>query len=127
MTNIMRQLAVKLQEFDIPFEKGESRFIEPFLNALADDLNTSNALSELHNVIKLANQALRKKDVDLSEINDLFSTIKDELYILGINIEYPILSNEDKKLLSEYNLAKANKDFARSDELRKQLIDKRIL
>ena len=127
MTNIMRQLAVKLQEFDIPFEKGESRFIEPFLNALADDLNTSNALSELHNVIKLANQALRKKDVDLSEINDLFSTIKDELYILGINIEYPILSNEDKKLLSEYNLAKANKDFARSDELRRQLIDKRIL
>ena len=44
-----------------------------------------------------------------------------------MNIEYPILSNEDKKLLSEYNLAKANKDFARSDELRKQLIDKRIL
>ena len=65
--------------------------------------------------------------MDLSEINDLFSTIKDELYILGINIEYPILSSDDKKLLSEYNLAKTNKDFAKSDELRKQLIDKRIL
>ena len=81
----------------------------------------------MHNVIKLANQSLRKKDVDLSEINDLFSTLKDEFYILGINIEYPILSSEDKELLSEYNLAKANKDFAKSDELRKKLIDKRIL
>lgn len=127
MTNIMRQLAVKLQEFDVSFANGKSRFIEPFLNALADDLNTSNALSELHNVIKLANQSLRKKDVDLSEINDLFSTLKDEFYILGINIEYPILSSEDKELLSEYNLAKSSKDFAKSDELRKKLIDKRIL
>ena len=81
----------------------------------------------MHNVIKLANQSLRKKDVDLSEINDLFSTLKDEFYILGINIEYPILSSEDKDLLSEYNLAKSSKDFAKSDELRKKLIDKRIL
>ena len=127
MTNIMRQLAVKLQEFNVSFANGKSRFIEPFLNALADDLNTSNALSELHNVIKLANQSLRKKDVDLSEINDLFSTLKDEFYILGVNIEYPILSSEDKDLLSEYNLAKSSKDFAKSDELRKKLIDKRIL
>ena len=127
MTNIMRQLAVKLQENDISLSSGKTLFIEPFLLALADDLNTSNALSEVHNIIKLANQALRKKDVDLSEISNLFSTLKDELYILGINIDYPILSSEDKELLKMYNMAKSNKDFAKSDELRAILVSKKIL
>ena len=123
----MRQLAVKLQENDISLSSGKALFIEPFLLALADDLNTSNALSEVHNIIKLANQALRKKDVDLSEISNLFSTLKDELYILGINIDYPILSSEDKELLKMYNMAKSNKDFAKSDELRAILVSKKIL
>ena len=48
-------------------------------------------------------------------------------YCLGLDIKYVTLTNEDKNLLKEYNDSKANKDFARSDEIRKVLIDKGIM
>ncbi len=127
ITNVMKQLAVLLQLNDIELNGKCATFIEPFLNALADDLNTANALSELYNVIRQANQAMRTKEVDLKLLEQLFATIRDEVSILGLNIAYPTLNNDDKKLLIEYNLAKANKDFATSDSIRSKLIERNIL
>lgn len=125
--NVMKQLAVLLQLNDIGLDGKCATFIEPFLNALADDLNTANALSELYNVIRQANQAMRTKEVDLKLLEQLFATIRDEVSILGLNIAYPTLNNDDKKLLIEYNLAKANKDYATSDSIRSKLIERNIL
>ena len=48
-------------------------------------------------------------------------------YCLGLDIKYVELSDGDKALYKEYNLSKENKDFARSDELRKVLIEKGII
>lgn len=127
ITNVMKQLAVLLQLNDIGLDGKCATFIEPFLNALADDLNTANALSELYNVIRQANQAVRTKEVDLKLLEQLFATIRDEVSILGLNIAYPTLNNDDKKLLIEYNLAKANKDYATSDSIRSKLIERNIL
>ncbi len=127
ITNVMKQLAVLLQLNDIELNGKCATFIKPFLNALADDLNTANALSELYNVIRQANQAMRTKEVDLKLLEQLFATIRDEVSILGLNIAYPTLNNDDKKLLIEYNLAKANKDFATSDSIRSKLIERNIL
>ena len=127
ITNVMKQLAVILQLNDIGLDGKCATFIEPFLNALADDLNTANSLSELYNVIRQANQATRTKEVDLKLLEQLFATIRDEVSILGLNIAYPTLNNDDKKLLIEYNLAKANKDFATSDSIRNKLIERNIL
>lgn len=127
ITNVMKQLAVLLQLNDIGLDGKCATYIEPFLNALADDLNTANALSELYNVIRQANQAMRTKEVDLKLLEQLFATIRDEVSILGLNIAYPTLNNDDKKLLIEYNLAKANKDYAKSDSIRSKLIERNIL
>lgn len=127
ITNVMKQLAVRLQLNDIGLDGKCATFIEPFLNALADDLNTANALSELYNVIRQANQAMRTKEVDLKLLEQLFATIRDEVSILGLNIAYPTLNNDDKKLLIEYNLAKANKDYSTSDSIRSKLIERNIL
>lgn len=127
MSNVMKQLAVKLQLNNVDLNSKDAAFITPFLDAMKDDLNTSNALSEVYSVIRLANQALRQKEVDLKQIEQLFATLRDELYILGLNIEYPLLTIEDKELLNQYNNAKANKDFALSDNLRAKLIEKNIL
>lgn len=127
ITNVMKQLAVLLQLNDIGLDGKCATYIEPFINALADDLNTANALSELYNVIRQANQAMRTKEVDLKLLEQLFATIRDEVSILGLNIAYPTLNNDDKKLLIEYNLAKANKDYATSDSIRSKLIERNIL
>lgn len=127
MANTLKQLAVKLQAEEKPLEGYKASYITPFLETLADDLNTSNALSELYGVIKLANQTLRQKDANIAAIGELFQTLKDELYILGLDIPYPVLTGDDKKLLKDYNLAKEKKDFETSDKLRVILAQKNIL
>ena len=122
-----RQLALKLQLNNTPLNSGEPKFITPFLEALADDLNTANALMELFNLIKLINNAIRTRDVDYALLSDYFVSLKDMLSILGLDIKYIVLSNEDKALYQEYIIAKSNKDFAKSDEIRAQLIERKIL
>lgn len=124
---IVKLLALKLQSNDVLLEKGKATYIDSFLNALADDLNTSNALTELFNVIKLANFEIRKKDVNLDNLNNLFKTIMDMLSILGLDIRYVTMTKEDKELYKEFLVSKENKDFARSDELRTILVNKNIM
>lgn len=122
-----RQLALKLQTSNIDLNSGSPKYINPFLLALSDDLNTANALMELFNVIKLANNAIRTREPDLALLADYFATIRDMLFILGLDIKYTVLSEDDKKLYNEYIEAKSNKDFAKSDEIRKELIERKIL
>ena len=127
LTNAYRQLALKLQTNNVNLEEGKAVNIEPFLSALADDLNTSNALSEVYELVKLINNELRQRESNLSLLNDYFKTISDMFYVLGLDITYVKLSDDDKKLIAEYNLSKQNKDFARSDEIRSLLIERGIL
>ncbi len=127
MEMVYRQLSLKLQSNDIDLSIGKPLYINTFLEALADDLNTSNALSELFEIIKLANQELRNKDADLSKLNDYFKTLSDMFNILGLDIHYVTMSTEDKQIYSAYLLSKQNKDFALSDKLRTVLIERKIM
>ena len=122
-----RQLALKLQTSNVDMSKGEAKYINPFLLALADDLNTANALMELFNLIKLINTAIRTREPDLALLNDYFKTLTDMLFVLGLDIKYTVLTDDDKKLYQQYMEAKANKDFAKSDEIRQTLIERKIL
>ena len=101
--------------------------INPFLNALKDDLNTANAISELNNQIKKINMLLRNKEINKDEFLSSFKTLLDMLNILGIDLTYPKLSQEDIALYNNYLESKENKDFIKSDEYRKLLIEKGIL
>ncbi|MCF0117300.1 MAG: cysteine--tRNA ligase [Bacilli bacterium] len=123
-----KQLAVKLQLLGVELkEDDKASNIDEFLNAIADDLNTSNALADLYLKIKEANQLIRTNPFDTEAGYQKFLQLKDMFYILGLNIQYPLLNAEDKKLYNEYNEAKANKDFEKSDLLRNTLIEKGIL
>ena len=123
-----KQLAVKLQLLGVELNKDEkAKDIQLFLDALADDLNTSNALTQVFSVVKEINQILRTRDFDVNLGYEKFLELKDMLYILGLNLDYILLSEDDKKLYNEYNEAKASKDFEKSDNLRKLLIEKNIL
>ena len=97
------------------------------MSALADDLNTANALFELYNVVRNINQLVRSQESDLALLNDYFKTLTDMFNVLGLNICFVRLTKEDKDLYREYLLAKQNKDFAKSDEIRSLLIERHIL
>ena len=122
-----KQMALKLQTNKVNLEDGKPTFIEGFINALADDLNTANALAELYNVLKEANQLVRAKDADLVKLNNLFKTLTDMFYVLGLDIKYTKMSPEDKKLYQDYLDTKAQQNYARSDEIRQILANKGIM
>ncbi len=122
-----KQMALSLQVNNIDLEKGKPVYIEGFVNALADDLNTANALSELYNLIKESNQIIRSREIDFEKLNNQFKTLTDMFSVLGLNIEYVKLTGEDKAIYQQYLMAKQEKNFEKSDEIRKILIDKGIM
>jgi len=121
------QLAVALQLNGQTIDQGKATAIQPFLSALAEDLNTANALTELFVVIKEANQTLRARPLDSKKAEGLLFTLRDMFSILGLDVHYPLLTEEDKKLYSSYLSAKSEKNFVLSDEIRQKLIQRKIL
>ena len=123
----VKQAALLLQTSDIDIAKGKPVYINNFLTYLADDLNTSNALSEIYNIVKLLNNELRVKEKEVNKINDLFKTLMDMLGVLGLDIKYVKMDEDDKNLHQKYIICKENKDFAASDLIRQELISKGIM
>ena len=97
------------------------------LQIYANDINIPNGVTNLLDLIKEANVELRKKDKDLNVLKEDFYAITKISYILGLHFIPSKLSDDDLSIYKEYLLAKENKDFAKSDELRKTLIEKNIL
>ncbi len=100
---------------------------EEFMNALADDLNVANALSVVDHEIKEINSLTMKKDADMLRLSSLFITITKLFDILGLKFSLPKILEEDIALVQEYEKARADKDFAKSDELRPLLMKKGLL
>lgn len=122
-----KQAALKLQANKVNLDEGKPEYIGKFLEALANDLNTANALAELYNVLKDVNQLIRSRDADLNQLNNLFKTLTDMFYVLGLDINYVKFDNEISQLYEEYLKSKENKDFAKSDEIRNLLITKGVM
>lgn len=122
-----KQGAILLQTNHIDLSLGQPKYIEKFLSYLSDDLNTSNALTEVFNIVKEVNQISRSKEIDFEKLNNLIKTLKDMFYVLGLDLSYPLLNEEDLSLLEAYNTARREKDYAKSDEIRALLINKGIL
>lgn len=124
----INKLSIKLQLLnqDLSSYKKELRS-EEFIKALCDDLNTPNALTELYKVIKEGNVALRNPSCDVETLKEIYFTLQDMISLLGLEFNLVKLSEEDKSIYNEYNKAKENKDYEKSDELRKVLIERKIL
>lgn len=134
----MHEATLKKEQLETTFRKGSVLLLrhdlEPkagamgadFEAALADDLNTPNALAALYESAKKVNAALRTREPELAAFNELFGTFAKELEVLGLVFEKVTLSAYDKKLFIEYDEAKAKKDFARSDAIRQELLSRKL-
>lgn len=123
---VYNQLAVKIQLEHGDMNSKDIR-IEKFLNSLADDLNTSNALTDLFDMIKMANVELRKNPTNIQEISAIWASLNAMLNVLGIELAYPKLTPELEKIYREYLSLKAEKRFEESDKLRDLLIKEHII
>ena len=97
-----------------------------FMDAMDDDFNTANAITELQNLVKYTNQIVRQKDTEsnLKAAIELFETF---FKILGLDPGVAKLTAQDKALYMAWNDARRNKDFDKADRLREELQDRGIL
>lgn len=100
---------------------------EEFRNALANDLNVSNARAVVDKEIKERNSELRKKPRDEKRLSSLFETLTKLFSVLGLVFELPLVSEEDRERYQKYRKARDEKDFALSDALRPLLRKKGLL
>jgi cysteinyl-tRNA synthetase len=111
---------VSLQKADILREK--------FNEAMEDDFNTADAIAAIFELVKLTNV-----NCTADSSKEFITTMKDMIVslcdILGIitKKEEEILPEEIERLIEERQEARKNKDFAKSDQIRDNLLEKGII
>lgn len=125
--NLYRKLELEDNEYQkLKFNEVEI-IKDEFINSLSNDFNTANAITAIINLSKLVNNLLRERELNFDKLNAAFSLFKDMLWVLGIETKIEPLNSEDKLLVKNYEIAKEARNYALSDELRKEIIDKGIL
>ncbi|EMG19305.1 DALR domain protein [Leptospira interrogans serovar Copenhageni str. LT2050] len=97
---------------------------------MADDLNISKALAVVFESVKQINSLLdtnqsdSKQRIEYIQILAYFDRI---LGVLNFESKKDLLDSEIDSLIEERQIARKNKDFARSDAIRDQLLAQGIL
>ncbi len=101
----------------------EERDSEKYLEIYEHDLNTSNVITYLLEMIKEINTKLRQ-DEDISNYYEEFKRI---VYLLGLTYSYPVLSSEDKESFKLWKQYRSDGDFESADAIRTKLKEKGLL
>lgn len=98
-----------------------------FVSSLNDDLNTPNAIASVYETIKVLNQSLRVREIDVEKVSSIVNTLEKMMYVLGVKLDTITLTNEDKETYTNWRAAVKAKDFETADVLRATLQEKGIL
>jgi len=105
----------------------------PLFKALCDDINTPIAISELHQLSKQLNKASDEQKAvlkgQLLKGGELLGLLQQDpgQWFTESNSEGEISAAEVEKLIAERQQAKLDKNYARADEIRKQLTEQGII
>ena len=125
-TNAYNKLKSKIKSLNNDGELNNLKIEEYnniFKEALANDLNTSNAITCLFDVLK---------DDDLNDASKLYLVKSfDEVLSLSLTGEESKIDDEllDKinKLINDRNIAKSNKDYSLADKIRDELLEMNVV
>jgi cysteinyl-tRNA synthetase len=101
-----------------------------FDTALDDDLNTAQALAAVFDFIRKCNIALSEgavREEDRRRIMDFFKKVDERLAIIPSMEELVQGDAEIESLVAKRNEARKNRDFAMSDRIRDQLLDRGVV
>ncbi|CUO06003.1 MULTISPECIES: cysteine--tRNA ligase [Anaerostipes] len=101
--------------------------VKKFEDAMEDDFNTADAVSAIFEIVRESNSTV--KDFSADYAKKVLKVLEDLCGVLGIETtkEEEILDEEIEKLIEERQAARKNKDFARADEIRDQLLEQGIV
>ena len=124
----MRQADIKaaLANADMGSAYDEAAY-RAFLDAMDDDMNTPNAYAVIFETVKKLNQSLRQREIDFAATGLYRNAVEKMLAILGIVVEKPVITDEDRVMFDKWNAAKAEKNFAEADIWRGKLAEKGLL
>lgn len=103
------------------------KLVGKFEEAMEDDFNTADAVSAIFELVKLANTTVKESSSDYAaKLLEIMETL---CGVLGIETkqEEEILDEEIERLIEERQQARKEKDFARADEIRDELLEKGII
>jgi cysteinyl-tRNA synthetase len=96
--------------------------VNQFTEYMDDDLNISGGLGALFTFITKINTALDKNEISESDRNEIIFTLQKLNSVLNVmDFSISSLDNKINALISERELARKNKDYKKSDQLRKQI------
>jgi len=102
---------------------------QEFEAGMDDDLNTSVALAVIHNLTRVVNTALSRKQLqeeNKTELLDLLQRFDSVLNIFGAEA-HEMLDSEVQSLIDQRQEARRRRDFARADEIRHELAARGII
>ncbi|MCD8118953.1 MAG: cysteine--tRNA ligase [Lachnospiraceae bacterium] len=107
--------------------EGTAPFVRKFEEAMDDDFNTADAIAALFELVKYGNVAM-ESGTHRAFYEALEGCMQKLCDVLGIVTERreEILDSEIEELIAERTQARKAKNFARADEIRKELLDRGI-
>lgn len=125
--NATKNASLYLQVNHVPAHDYKKETVDAVVNALEDDLNTSLALTQVLDQVKVLNQVMRVREKDNDVIATEYATLVKMGDVLGFLFEGTKLSEEDIALYEEWNAYKKEKNFDEADRVRKELTERGIL
>lgn len=103
------------------------RFLEEFDQAMADDINTADAISVVFNFVKFTNQTLDASS-SWEEVQQALDTLQKMTGVLGILYKETTedLDAEIETQIQKREEARKNKDFTTADRIRDELLARGI-
>lgn len=99
-----------------------------FEESMDDDFDTSGALGALFDFVKAVNLLIAEKNLSLGAVRLIIEFMSDLDKVFGfIFVDEGVIDVEIEKLIEERREARANRDFAKSDEIRDLLLEKGIV
>lgn len=125
--NATKNASLYLQVNHVPAHDYKKETVDAMVNALEDDLNTSLALTQILDQVKVLNQVMRVREKDNDVIATEYATLVKMGDVLGFLFEGTKLSEEDIALYEQWNAYKKEKNFDEADRVRKDLTERGIL
>jgi cysteinyl-tRNA synthetase len=103
--------------------------LKEFEEGMDDDFNTSVALAAIHDLSRVVNTALARKQVKEENRRELLAALDRFDSVLNIfgNEQREMLDSEVQALIDERQEARRRRDFARADEIRVELLGRGIV
>ncbi|MGX7327919.1 cysteine--tRNA ligase [Enterococcus bulliens] len=116
--NFRLETAKESLETDTEQLKELTELFEQFTAEMDDDFNTANGLTVIYELSKWTNRYIEQTDVSKIVLDKALEYLTTWLAIFGVEFTTELLDDAVEQLIKERNKARADRNFARSDEIR---------